>query len=431
LDTRLVAKAFSRDMQKIWFSAALGILVLGVSLRLRSSSFIAPPQLFGYLQVASAIMALTFAAISLLRFRSDRDRFSLFLGLAFLISGISILFTIPGLFGGLRDISPGSLRRRTPWPWWLARSLFAFLLISAAIVGRRVSTTIQPLREIVLTLMIAVGFGVLGTAAYQRLPASWVVQPSAAVRRPENLAMALAFLIPAIGFGRRFKKTGLPSDAGIFLAAILNVVCHIISSESQKSMDAAFMVGQGFKMLGYAAALGGMLVQSARLYDEVRSLAIKDSLTGLANHRFLVGVIDSEIHRSMRSGHPFTILLLDLDGLKKINDQYGHATGSQAICRLADVLRVVCRGTDTAGRFGGDEFVLVLPDTGEESAQRVRARIRAQLANDSVLPPLSVSVGLAVYPVDGMSLTALLDAADKSLYAMKRHLDLHLVSSKA
>jgi diguanylate cyclase (GGDEF)-like protein len=375
-------------------------------------------------------MALTFAAISLLRFRSDRDRFSLFLGLAFLLSGIAILLTIPGLFGDLRGIAPGNLRRKTPWPWWLARSLFAFLLIAAAIVGRRVSTTIHPIRETLLALMIAVGFGVLGTAAYQRLPASWVVQPSAAVRMPEHLALALAFLVPAIGFGRRFKKTGLPSDAGIFLAALLNVVSHIISSESQKFLDATFMVAQGFKTLGYAAAVGGMLVQSARLYEEVRSLAIKDSLTGLANHRFLAGVIDGEIHRSMRSGHSFTILLLDLDGLKKINDQYDHATGSQALCRLADVLRVVCRGTDTAGRYGGDEFVLVLPETGEESAQRVGARIRAQLANDSALPPLSVSVGLAVYPVDGTSLTTLLDAADKSLYVMKRHLDLHLSPSR-
>jgi two-component system cell cycle response regulator len=185
------------------------------------------------------------------------------------------------------------------------------------------------------------------------------------------------------------------------------------------------LAAQGFKTLGYAAALGGMLVQSARLYEEVHSLAIKDSLTGLANYRFLVGVIDSEIHRSMRTRRPFTILLLDLDGLKNINDRYGHATGSQALCRLADLLRVVCRGTDTAARYGGDEFVLVLPETGEESAQQVHIRLRALLANDPALPLLSVSVGLAVYPIHGTSLTSLLEVADKSLYAMKHDHDLH------
>jgi diguanylate cyclase (GGDEF)-like protein len=176
--------------------------------------------------------------------------------------------------------------------------------------------------------------------------------------------------------------------------------------------------------------LGGMLVQSASLYEDVLSLAIKDSLTGLANHRFLVGVIEGEIQRSMRTGRPFTILLLDLDGLKKINDKYGHATGSQALCRVADILHGVCRGTDTAGRYGGDEFVLVLPETGEESVQRVHARVRSELGKDSAFPPLSVSIGLAVCPVDGTSLTELLEAADKSLYAMKRDRTLQLNPSR-
>ena len=426
MHTRLGAKAFSGDMQNIWFPAALGTLVLVLSLMLRNSSFIGPPELFGYLQVASGIMALTFAAISLLRFRSDRDRFSLFLGLAFLLSGISILSSIPGLFVGLWGIAPDSLQK-TPWLWWLSRSLFAFLLIAAAIVGKRVGTSIHPLLETVLALMIAVGFGVLATVGYQWLPASWAIQPNAAVIRPSNLALALAFLVPAIGFSRRYKKTGLPSDAGLFLAAALNVACHIVASESKELMDAAFLLAQGLKTLGYAAALGGMLIQSTRLYEEVRSLAIKDPLTRLGNYRFLAEVIDREIHRSMRTGRPFTILLVDVNGLKNINDHYGHATGSQALCRVADILHAACRGTDTSARYGGDEFVLVLPETGEESARRVHARLREHLANDSPMPPLSVSVGLAVCPVGGASFTTLLEAADKSLYMMKRDHDLHLI----
>jgi diguanylate cyclase (GGDEF)-like protein len=417
-------------VNRIWFCAALGVLVVDVSLWLRRSPFIAPPQLFGYLQVASGIMALSFAAISLLRFRSDRDRFSLFLGLAFLLSSIAILFSISGLLGDLGGIAPGSLQK-APWSWWLSRALFASLLISAAIVGRHASTTTHAAREIALALMISVVFGVLATAVHQWLPASWAVQPSAAISRPSNLALALAFLVPAIGFGRRFKKTGLPCDAGIFLAAVLNVVCHIVASQSEELMDAAFSVAEGLKTLGYAVAVGGMLVQNARLYEEVRSLASKDPLTGLANYRFLAGVIDSEIRRSMRTGRPFTILLLDLDGLKKINDHYGHATGSLALCRLAKVLRAVCRSTDTAARYGGDEFVLVLPETGEELTQRVHARLHAMLASDPTLPSLSVSVGLAVYPIHGTSLTTLLEAADNALYVMKRHRGLHLIPSRA
>jgi diguanylate cyclase (GGDEF)-like protein len=414
----------------MWFYTALGILVLGASVLLRRASFITSPQLFGYLQVASAVMALTFAAISLLRFRSERDRFSLYLGLAFLISGLAILLSMPGFFGDLLGIAPDSLQK-TPWPWWLSRALFAFLLIAAAIVGRRVNTTNHPIREIVLALVISVGVGILTTVVYQGLPANWAVQPSAPVSRPSNLALALAFTIPAVGFGRRYRKTGLPCDAGIFLSAVLNVACHIIASQSEELMDAAFLGAQILKTLGYTAALGGMLIQSASLYEEVLSLAIKDSMTGLANHRFLVGIIEGEIQRSMRTGRQFAILLLDLDGLKKINDKYGHATGSQALCRVAEILQVVCRGTDTAGRYGGDEFVLVLPEIGEESAQRVHARVCSELAKDSASPPLSVSVGLAVCPDNGTSLTALLEAADNSLYAMKRDHALKLKPSKS
>jgi diguanylate cyclase (GGDEF)-like protein len=420
------SKEFLSGVKNICFCAALGILLLATCVNLRRFPFIAPPQLFGYLQVTSAIMALTFAAISLLRFRSDRERFSLFLGLAFLLSGIAILFTIPSLFGG---IAPDSLQK-IPLSWWLSRSLFAFLLVAAVIEERRVSMTNRPLREIVLALMLSVAFAGLAVVGYYVVPASWAIQPRAAVRRPANLALALVFLIPAIGFGRRFRKTGLPCDAGIFLAAVFNVACHIVASQSDALMDAAFLVGQGFKTMGYAAAVGGMLFQSARLYEEVRSLAIKDSLTGLANYHILVGVIESEIQRSMRTGREFTVLLLDLDGLKNINDRYGHATGSQALCRLASILRVACRGTDTAARYGGDEFVLILPETGEEAAHRVIARIREQLANDSASPFLSVSVGWAVCPFQGTSLTALLETADKALYVMKRDHKLNLSPSR-
>jgi diguanylate cyclase (GGDEF)-like protein len=429
MHTRLAIKSFLGGMRKIWFFGALGILVVGGSLWLRSLSFIGPPILFGYLQVASGILALTFATISILRFRGDGDRFSLFLGLAFLLSGTAILLAVPGLFGNMGGVSPDVLQK-TPWSWKLSQTLFAFLLIPATTVARRDSTTSHPRREIALALMISVGLGVLATAGFYLLPASWAVQPSAAVSRPSNLALALAFLVSAVGFGRRFQKTGLPCDAGIFLAAALNVACHIVASQSEELMDAPFLSAEILMTLGYTAAMAGMLIQSAKLYEQVRTLAIKDSLTGLANYRFLAGVIDTEIQRSLRTERPFAILLFDVDGLKKINDQYGHATGSKALCRVADVLRDVCRGTDTAARYGGDEFVLVLPETGEEPAQRVQARFGTLLADDSALPRLSVSVGLAVCPVYGTTFTSLLDAADQSLYVMKREHGLQIKSNR-
>ncbi len=150
----------------------------------------------------------------------------------------------------------------------------------------------------------------------------------------------------------------------------------------------------------------------------LRQQASKDSLTGLANYRSLVAAIDSEIKRSQRTGREFAVLLLDLDNLKKINDRYGHLTGSHAICRLANVL-AGCRDIDTAARFGGDEFALVLPETNLEAAKVVAQRICRAFSSGTYDPALSVSVGVSTYPTDGGAVDALLTAADVALYAMK------------
>jgi diguanylate cyclase (GGDEF)-like protein/PAS domain S-box-containing protein len=162
------------------------------------------------------------------------------------------------------------------------------------------------------------------------------------------------------------------------------------------------------------------ITRQRELEDHLRRQAASDSLTGLANYRHLVDVLDSEIKRGQRTNREFAMLFLDLDRLKLINDRFGHIVGSQALCRVADILFSCCRDIDTPARFGGDEFAVVLPETNAEAAYLVARRICESVANDDKGPKISVSVGIAVYPQDGDTIEKLLGQADSALYAMKR-----------
>jgi diguanylate cyclase (GGDEF)-like protein/PAS domain S-box-containing protein len=160
------------------------------------------------------------------------------------------------------------------------------------------------------------------------------------------------------------------------------------------------------------------VTKQRQLEDHLRKQVACDPLTGLSNYRRLAEVLDAEVKRSERTGREFALLFFDLDGLKGINDRYGHLTGSHAICRVADVLSF-CRDIDTAARYGGDEFAIVLPETGAEAANQVAQRICDSIANDGMEPLISVSIGVAVYPRDGERIEALFRAADTAMYLMK------------
>jgi len=169
---------------------------------------------------------------------------------------------------------------------------------------------------------------------------------------------------------------------------------------------------------GYEMIVGDVTQQQA-LAERLRGQADTYSLTGLANDRRLFEVLHTEISRSKRTGREFALMLLDVDQFKKMNDQFGHKVGDRALGRLTNILRSCSRSIDTAARQGGDEFALVLPETGAADAEVVAERISELLRKDVEEPTLSVSVGVAAYPRDAESVGPLLYAADAALYARK------------
>src|SRR5258708_3126722 len=140
----------------------------------------------------------------------------------------------------------------------------------------------------------------------------------------------------------------------------------------RESTNDSLLVLQSFISLKAVMILifAAEISERRRQEEHALALAVSDPLTGLANYRLLVERLDSEIKRYLRDGPPFSVLLLDLDGLKRINDEHGHLVGSVALCRVAEVLLLSCRAIDTAARYGGDEFALPLPSTSSAHAPR-------------------------------------------------------------
>lgn len=146
-----------------------------------------------------------------------------------------------------------------------------------------------------------------------------------------------------------------------------------------------------------------------------------DGLTGLANYREFMDRFEVEVRRAERNHRSFTLLLLDLDQLKRINDLQGHLAGNRALRRLAAVMKEHCRATDLAARYGGDEFAVLLIDSDQGMAEHVAQRIEQRLRSDHEKPQLGVSIGVGVYPNDGRTPAEIIEAADQRLYRCKKN----------
>ena len=176
--------------------------------------------------------------------------------------------------------------------------------------------------------------------------------------------------------------------------------------------------------MGAAAALVAIGVKNMQLFLETRELSLRDGLTGCFNRRHGLETLDVELRRSRRTGSALSVLMFDVDRFKNVNDRFGHLRGDEVLAAVGAQLRQTLRVTDISCRYGGDEFLVILPDTALPGAERVAEGLRQAIANtaslaDKKYEPVTISVGVAAAIPGELDAKAVIHRADEALYQTK------------
>jgi diguanylate cyclase (GGDEF)-like protein len=243
---------------------------------------------------------------------------------------------------------------------------------------------------------IAVGSGVLGKVA--RTGVSALVQNAGPGQLAGVLPESRAVLC-------------LPISYGETLLGVLNV----------ESRDENAFAPQDVLILNTLADLLATALHNSFVFRKLQQQSITDGLTGIKTRRFFWEALTSEWRRASRSGRPFSVVLIDLDKFKEVNDSLGHLEGDLVLARVGRLLEQKCRQSNVVARYGGDEFIILMPETGIEQAQVLAERLRLWLATDPMLEEHHVtgSFGVASFPVHGFSMEDLIRVADAGMYVAK------------
>lgn len=210
---------------------------------------------------------------------------------------------------------------------------------------------------------------------------------------------------------------GIPLKIGDKVVGVMNLSRHNTGSFSTAEL----------RLLNMLANQAAVAISNASLHQSISKKAYTDTTTGLANRRALDEHLESEIIGARRTGSPFAVIMMDLDGFKSVNDTYGHEVGDQVLRAVFNVISFGIRSSDFIARYGGDELTLILAKSDMEAARLVTAKVLENLAKFSFKAPdgkaikMGVSGGIAIYPKHGRSGPELLRAADAALYYAKKH----------
>jgi diguanylate cyclase (GGDEF)-like protein/putative nucleotidyltransferase with HDIG domain len=210
-------------------------------------------------------------------------------------------------------------------------------------------------------------------------------------------------------------------DSASGIALPVNCAENLLGVLYVESSEALEFNEEEIQLLRTLADLFAGALHNAKNFQKAQEQAITDGLTGVKTHRFLMEALSSEWKRSTRSSRPFSLVLMDLDRFKFVNDFYGHLEGDVVLQRVGLILEQNCRRSDIVARYGGDEFVILMPETNVEQARQIAGKLRSWVAADPLLRDknITASFGIACFPIHGSTPQELIQVADASMYLSK------------
>ncbi len=227
-------------------------------------------------------------------------------------------------------------------------------------------------------------------------------------------------------FAARFDAESRFASKSILAVPVATKGCVLGVIELVNGEGDATFTAEDLRILTTVAEFSAIALENAQNFQKVQELTVLDDHTGLFNSRHLRRTLEQEVERAVRFGHPVSLIFFDLDHFKEVNDRHGHQAGSSVLLEVGAMLKRMMRSTDVPVRYGGDEFVVLLPETSKDQALecglRLREEIRARpFQADAPFGPLrlTASIGLATFPDDGKTPDELLARADEAMYRVK------------